>query len=293
MLRSMTGFGRCLVESPHSIQQWEVKSVNGRYLNIKWRLPPAIRCLEPQLEKIVRRHAIRGHVDISLLLHYTQDPNPPLRFHSTQAAGMLDSLKNFAATRGDSFTADYNALLRTPALWEESSEELEEEIISDLKHGLSLALEDWNESRDAEGRALGTEMLSRILRMEEWTGLIAERAPEIKEERTNALHERLTEALSQMGQELDESRFLQEVVTLADRLDVSEELTRLSTHLTRMRDLLQSGKDAGRRMDFTLQECFREINTCGTKLPDVQLSRMVVDFKNELEKCREQVQNLE
>ncbi len=121
-------------------------------------------------------------------------------------------------------------------------------------------------------------MHSRILRMEEWTGLIAERAPAIKEERVSLLRERLGEALAQSGQELEETRLLQEVVILADRLDVSEELTRLNTHLERLRNLLQSG---------------REINTCGNKLPDVQLSRLVVDFKNELEKCREQVQNLE
>ena len=110
--------------------------------------------------------------------------------------------------------------------------------------------------------------------MEEWTGLIADRAPNIKEERANALRERLSEALSQNGQELEEGRFLQEAVILADRLDVSEELTRLNTHLARLHDLLQTGGDAGRRLDFTLQECFREINTCGNKLPDVQLSRM-------------------
>ena len=107
------------------------------------------------------------------------------------------------------------------------------------------------------------------------------------------MRERLSEILAQQGGELDESRFLQEVVILTDKLDVTEELTRLRTHLDRLRELLNTGKDAGRRLDFTLQECFREINTCGNKTPDVQLSRLVVDFKNELEKCREQVQNLE
>ena len=107
------------------------------------------------------------------------------------------------------------------------------------------------------------------------------------------LRERLAEALAAVGQEPEEGRFLQEITLLADRLDVSEELTRLDTHLERLRELLEAGRDAGRRLDFTLQECFREINTCGNKLPDVQLSRLVVDFKNELEKCREQVQNLE
>ena len=293
MLRSMTGFGRCLVENDYTTQQWEVKSVNSRHLDLKWRLPLSVRSLEPRLEKVVRRYASRGRVDVSLVLQYAPGNVPAMRFDMVQATAMIDNLQALASTRGESYVPDFNALLQIPSLWGDSGEELDEEMALCLEEGLALALEDWNEARSAEGRALATDMHSRILRMEEWTGLIAERAPNIKEERANALRERLSEALSQNGQELEEGRFLQEAVILADRLDVSEELTRLNTHLSRLHDLLQTGGDAGRRLDFTLQECFREINTCGNKLPDVQLSRMVVDFKNELEKCREQVQNLE
>lgn len=293
MLRSMTGFGRCLVENAQITQQWEVKSVNSRHLDLKWRLPVAVRSLEPRLEKVVRRFASRGRVDVSLILQYAAGLTPAQRFDATQAATMLDSLQELAVARNEAFTPDYNALLQISSLWGDNGEELDETMTTSLEEGLSLALEDWNEARAAEGHSLATDMHSRILRMEEWTGLIAERAPAIKEERANTLRERLGEALAQYGQELDEGRFLQEVVILADRLDVTEELTRLNTHLERLRNLLQSGGDAGRRLDFTLQECFREINTCGNKLPDVQLSRLVVDFKNELEKCREQVQNLE
>ncbi|NCB21647.1 MAG: YicC family protein [Deltaproteobacteria bacterium] len=293
MLRSMTGFGRCLVENDYTTQQWEVKSVNSRHLDLKWRLPLSVRSLEPRLEKVVRRYASRGRVDVSLVLQYAPGNTPAMRFDMVQATAMIDNLQTLADARGDSYVPDFNALLQIPSLWGDSGEELDEEMARCLEEGLALALEDWNEARSAEGRSLATDMHSRILRMEEWTGLIAERAPNIKEERANALRERLSEALSQNGQELEEGRFLQEAVILADRLDVSEELTRLNTHLARLHDLLQSGGDAGRRLDFTLQECFREINTCGNKLPDVQLSRMVVDFKNELEKCREQVQNLE
>ncbi len=293
MLRSMTGFGRCLVENDYTTQQWEVKSVNSRHLDLKWRLPLSIRSLEPRLEKVVRRYASRGRVDVSLVLQYAPGNTPAMRFDMVQAAAMLDNLQALADARGEAYVPDFNALLQIPSLWGDSGEELDEDTARCLEEGLALALEDWNEARSAEGRALATDMHSRILRMEEWTGLIAERAPNIKEERANALRERLSEALSQNGQELEEGRFLQEAVILADRLDVSEELTRLNTHLARLHDLLQTGGDAGRRLDFTLQECFREINTCGNKLPDVQLSRMVVDFKNELEKCREQVQNLE
>lgn len=293
MLRSMTGFGRCLVENDYTTQQWEVKSVNSRHLDLKWRLPLSIRSLEPRLEKVVRRYASRGRVDVSLVLQYAPGNTPAMRFDMVQAAAMLDNLQALADARGKAYVPDFNALLQIPSLWGDSGEELDEDTARCLEEGLALALEDWNEARSAEGRSLATDMHSRILRMEEWTGLIADRAPNIKEERANALRERLSEALSQNGQELEEGRFLQEAVILADRLDVSEELTRLNTHLARLHDLLQTGGDAGRRLDFTLQECFREINTCGNKLPDVQLSRMVVDFKNELEKCREQVQNLE
>ena len=271
MLRSMTGFGRCLVESEGFTQQWEVKSVNSRHLDLKWRLPMSVRSLEPRLEKVVRRFASRGRVDISLTLQYTGGTGPAPRFDAMQAEAMLDSLKELAARRGEPFTPDYNALLALPGLWGDAGDEVDESLTLALEEGLSLALEDWNDARAAEGRALARDMHSRILRMEEWTGLIAERAPEIKEERAAVMRERLNEALEA----------------------VTEELTRLHTHLARLHELLDAGKDAGRRLDFTLQECFREINTCGNKIPDVQLSRMVVDFKNELEKCREQVQNLE
>ncbi len=293
MLRSMTGFGRCVAESRGFTQLWEIKSVNGRHLDIKWRLPVAARSLEMRLEKLVRGFASRGRVEISLTLQYAETSGPRQRFDAAQAGAMLDALRALAERRGDSFVPDYNQFLQMPALWSDADGDTDEDLALSLEEGLAIALEDWNDARAREGKALATDMHSRILRMQEWREVIAERAPEIKEERAESLRERLSEALAASGQELEEGRFLQEITLLADRLDVSEELTRLDTHLERLRELLEAGKDAGRRLDFTLQECFREINTCGNKLPDVQLSRLVVDFKNELEKCREQVQNLE
>ena len=292
MLRSMTGFGRCLTENADSIQQWEVKSVNGRHLDLKWRLPPAVRCLEPVLEKVVRRHAVRGRVDVSLTLQRLAGA-PGAGFDAALAASMLDSLAALARERGEAFTPDYAALLAVPALWGENGGAPDEALVLQLEAGLALALEDWNRSRAAEGAALAADLDARLCRMEAWTEKLATFAPAIKKERAEALRARVNELLAPEGLALDENRFLQEVAVLMDRLDVSEELTRLSAHLSRLRELLREGGDAGRRLDFTLQECFREINTCGNKIPDIQLSRLVVDFKNELEKCREQVQNLE
>ena len=293
MLRSMTGFGRCLVESADSIQQWEVKSVNGRHLDLKWRLPPAIRCLEPLLEKVVRRHASRGRVDVSLTLQRVTGAQSGSSFDAALAASMLDSLAALARERGDEFTPDYAALLGVPALWGENGGTPDEALVLQLEGGLGQALADWNQSRAAEGAALAADLDARLRRMEAWTEKLASAAPVIKKERAEALRARIGELLASEGLALEEGRYLQEVAVLMDRLDVSEELTRLSAHLARLRELLREGGDAGRRLDFTLQECFREINTCGNKIPDIQLSRLVVDFKNELEKCREQVQNLE
>ena len=293
MPHSMTGFGRCITEDDKFIQQWEIRSVNSRHLDLKWRLPMAVRSLETHLEKLVRRFAQRGRVEISLILKRVSAVQAATDFDAQQAALMLDELAVLAQSRGDSFVPDYNALIALPTLWGDNASEMDEDLRARLEDGLAMALNDWNEARDREGRALSTELHSRILRMEEWLARIEERAPAIKDERQQQVRERLNDNLQALGAELDESRFLQEIVILCDKLDLSEELTRLRAHLERLRELLDSGADAGRRLDFTLQECFREISTCGNKAQDVQLSRLVVDFKNELEKCREQVQNLE
>ena len=152
MLRSMTGFGRCLVENDYTTQQWEVKSVNSRHLDLKWRLPLSVRSLEPRLEKVVRRYASRGRVDVSLVLQYAPGNTPAMRFDMVQATAMLDNLQALADLRGDSYVPDFNALLQIPSLWGDSGEELDEEMAHSLEEGLALALEDGNEARSAEGR---------------------------------------------------------------------------------------------------------------------------------------------
>lgn len=293
MLKSMTGFGRCFIENDDAVQTWEVRSVNGRHLDIKWRLPLFARGLESRLEKVVRRFAARGRLDISLLFQPRSARVLGVSFNEVQAGAMFERIEEFARSRGDVFQPDYSRLMGLSFLWEDAGVDDDESLPASLEAGLATALEDWNLSRSREAKDLERDLTSRFLRMDEWVSLIEERAPDIKEERFAALRERINEVLAGHELELAESRFLQEVTLLADKLDVSEELTRLRSHLERMRELTRQGTDAGRRLDFTLQEAFREITTCGNKIQDAQLSRLVVDFKNELEKCREQVQNIE
>ena len=292
MLRSMTGFGRCFLEDAERTQVWEIRSVNGRHLDIRWRLPASVRPFEAALERVVKAHASRGRLEISLHLDDRAD-GQSASFNEDLADAMLERIAAFATARGDDFVPDYTRLLGLSFLWDESLPEEDDELGESLEQGLLAALADWNESRSMEGAALEKDLLARILHMEEWVARIAERAPAIKEERFATVRARLEEVLEGHGLELEEGRFLQEIVLLADKLDVSEELTRLNAHLGRLRDLPVLGRDAGRKLDFILQECFREVSTCGNKIQDVQVSRLVVDLKNELEKCREQVQNLE
>lgn len=290
-LRSMTGFGRFQRDDGDVVQTWEIRSVNSRFLDLKWKLPPQARNMEARFEKIVRRFASRGRVEISLNLQLENAAR--VNFDSAQASAMLDAVKSFASSRGDIFEVDYMTLMQLSSLWTSSGEADDDSLFELLASGLEGALADWNESRETEAGALARDLEMRFSRMAEWISAIEERAPEVKKARFEQVRERLSDMLNNLGAELEEGRFLQEMVIMADKLDVTEELIRLHSHLVRLASLMESGEDAGRKLDFTLQESFREINTCGNKIQDAQVSRIVVDCKNELEKCREQVQNLE
>ncbi len=293
MLRSMTGFGRCYAEDSAVSQQWEIRSVNGRFLDFKWRLPAPARYLEQTLEKVARKYALRGHVEISLALQFVPDTAPQPAFDVQRACAMLDQLRALAEKRAEEFRPDYSSFLMLPGLWGEPETDLVENLSASLEEGLTAALEDWNESRAEEGERLGRDLDERIIQLSEWLDVLRQATPAVREEKIQSLRERAGAILAENDLDLSEDRLLQEIVFLTDRLDVSEELVRLGAHIERLRQLLRSGRDAGRKLDFTLQECFREINTCGNKVQDADLARIIVDFKNELEKCREQAQNLE
>lgn len=293
MLRSMTGFGRCFVEDSDWTQTWEIKSINSRYLDLKWRLPIMARSLEQKFEKIVRQYASRGRVELNLTIQQIKTNCTLFSFNEPQALAMLNAIAELAKVRGDTFLPNYTQLITISSLWEKTEDEHDSNLENRLEEGLITALDDWNESRESEGSILYNDLSLRITKLKEWLSQIENYAPYIKEERFLQLKERLSEFLEKSGGMLEESRFLQELVIYADKLDVTEELTRLSSHLNRLYEILGKGSDVGRRLDFTLQECFREISTCGNKIQDIQVSKIVVEFKNELEKCREQVQNLE
>lgn len=290
---SMTGFGRFETITEEFSHVWEIRSVNNRFLDMKWRMPSVLRSLETRFEKIVRKAASRGRIDISLSVETRSAALLGVSLNTAQAGAMLDQLRALAKAQGVEFVPDMNRLLSASHLWRDDSAEADPGLVASLDQGLKKALADWNSSRRVEGAEMVRDMTTRFANLRVLATAVAERVPVVLKDKQQATAERLTALVAQAGMTFTEERLAQEVAVLADRLDVSEEITRLAAHLDRLDEAAAAEGEAGKRLDFLIQEAFREINTCGNKAQDVEVSRLVVDFKVELEKCREQVQNIE
>ncbi len=290
---SMTGYGRFETTEDKWSHVWEIRSVNGRFLDVKWRLPHTLRSLENGWEKVVRQFASRGRVDVSLNLEMLSADVLGVSFNEPLARAMFGEMEKQAEKFGKTYTPDFNKVLGMSSLWRDDNSEPDPGLAESLTSGLQGALKNWCESRRVEGKAMASDLLARVDVLRELSERIAERIPQVLDIRRTNLKDRIREIMESLDAEYNEDRMLQEVAILTDKLDVSEELTRLSTHLDRLHEVLSSKGEAGKKLDFLLQETFREINTCGNKAQDSDVSGMVVDFKAELEKCREQVQNIE
>ncbi|SDB25614.1 TIGR00255 family protein [Desulfonatronum thiosulfatophilum] len=299
-VRSMTGFGSSRLQNEDGVQSWEIRTINSRYLEIKWRIPGYCRRLENGWEKIVRSYLTRGRVDISLDVRLTQPDAVCPTLDITQARGMLNQMQELAKLTDLPFQPDLNQLFLHSGLWRDPSGDLSERLVDYMSQGLHAALKDVQQARLREGQTLSRDILSRLERMTDILVKIRSRTAGLVPKRMELLHERIDALIQSYNAHrdagplvLDEPRMLQELALLSDRLDVSEELTRLAMHLEEARRILNHVADSGRRLDFLFQECLREISTCGNKTQDAEISRDVVAFKAELEKCREQIQNLE
>ncbi len=290
----MTGYGAYQGQNEICAQFWEIKSVNAKYLNLRWRAPVFLQAQEQLWEQKVREVASRGRVDISLNLRLLQKDLVPVRLDRVRAGAMLGQLQELAQDQSLQFMPDINRLLNISGLWEEQDPGVQEKLQSVLLQGLEQAVHDWDQARSWEGQSLTRDLLQRVARMQGWMQKLHDATRDLADQKLQALQDRLQQAAQDTDYFVpDEYRLWQELAILADKTDVSEELTRLENHLQGLQDILEQEPGAGRKLDFVLQECFREINTCGNKAQDAMVSRIVVDFKTELEKCREQVQNLE
>ncbi|EHJ47487.1 Conserved hypothetical protein CHP00255 [Solidesulfovibrio carbinoliphilus subsp. oakridgensis] len=293
MPKSMTGYGKSRLESDAFTQVWEVRGVNSRFLDLKWRLPLFLRPSEAALERVVREAVARGRLEVHLEFTPKRTDMWKATLNAGLAGAMIDEVAALAAARDLPFAPDLNRLFSLSHLWQEDAVDPDPTLFDTLAGGLRLALSDFNEARAREGQGLASDLLTRLARLKDWQASIEAAAPAVKAEKMEQLVTRVTAILEKVGVEPTQDRLLQETAILSDKLDVSEEMTRLVGHLGRLESLIKGGGEIGKRLDFLIQEAFREINTCGNKAQNLDISRLVVDFKAELEKCREQVQNLE
>ena len=289
---SMTSFGRG--EFSRESRSWtvEVKSVNHRFLDLKIKLPQKYSPLEEKVRQEIANHFSRGHVNVILTLTDTGAgatrllPNLELARDYHRCLTTIQQELGLAGPPDLPLLASFREII-TPVEVEENIEE----SWPDIRQALVNALENCARMRANEGATLKEDLLQRLAKLEATVQTIEAHLPELLKSRETALAERLSKLLQNV--ELDPMRLAQEVAILADKTDVTEEIVRLRSHSDQFRNFLAMDEPAGRRLDFLLQEFLREINTMASKISDAPTMHLTVEMKNELEKMREQVQNLE
>ncbi|MEG1917243.1 MAG: YicC/YloC family endoribonuclease [Oscillospiraceae bacterium] len=292
MVKSMTGYGRARENLHQRDITAEIRSVNNRYLDITVKLPRSYAFAEDGVRSRVQKMISRGKVDVYFTVDASAAEPTVVAVNSALAAGYLRALQELQETyqlTGDITPA---TLARFPeVLTVTKAEEDLETVGADLCQVLDKALAAYNAMRSVEGERLAEDVTCRLTTIETLTAAVEERSPQTVAEYRQKLETRMQEVLGNTS--IDESRILTEAAIYADKIAVDEETVRLRSHLSQLRGMLSSDEPMGRKMDFLIQEVNRESNTIGSKCNDVAIAQVVVNLKAEVEKIREQVQNIE
>ena len=292
MVKSMTGYGRAEDTLNGCTITVELRSVNNRYLDCNVRMPRLYLFAEETIKSRVQNTISRGKVDVFVTLDSTGGEQVQVSVNQPLADGYYAALIQLAERYGLSKDISASLLSRFPdVLLAEKAEEDVEQRAQDICSVLDRALADFDQMRTREGARLEADVLSRAARIEKLVGKVEERSPQTVAEYRAKLEARMNEVLS--NTQLDPARILTEAAIFADKVAVDEETVRLRSHIGQLRHMLEQGGTTGRKLDFLIQEFNREANTIGSKCSDIDIARHVVDIKAEIEKIREQVQNIE
>ena len=293
MIRSMTSFGRSSSEEGEKrVFTVEMKSVNSRYLDINIRMPKTLISLEEEIRKMISNSLNRGKVDVFINLKNYNDGSGIPKVDINLAQGYLECLKEIETKLGVKNDISVMQIARFPEVITIVEEEDKiEEVWKELKPLISDSLDMMIKMREVEGNKLKEDILSKISIIEELVSKVEEFADTIPKAFKMKLEERVKELLGNV--DIDESRIAMEVCMLADKATIDEEIIRLRSHINQVRETLNLNEPIGRKLDFIVQEMNRETNTIGSKSSDIQMTNIVIDIKNILEKIREQVQNIE
>ena len=292
MIYSMTGFGKGEAEQDGNLVMVEIRSLNGRFFDPTFRISSAISELEPKLRGLLQRRISRGRVHVSVLWHPSGSERPPPSLNLQMAQGYMKALRDMKDVLGVEGKIDLALLSEFQDIFNQEEPEPDLDLLWNLvKQASKAALSTCNQMRQAEGAAIYKDFLSRIdtieNKLKEIEVLTAARVKAI-----SARLRKKIEAVLRPG-EIEETRLATEIALLAERSDITEECVRFHSHNKQFIELLKSGEPVGRRINFLLQEMGREANTIGAKANDANISHIVVGIKEELEKLREQAQNLE
>ncbi len=292
MVRSMTGYGRFESDASGRNISVELKSVNHRCFEFSCRLPSSMGFLEEKLKSYVRSRVSRGKIDLYLSAEAREDEDCTVTVNTALAKGYAKALSEIAEITGADGKVSPEALSRFQGVLSVRKAETDEEAVwNEVLPVVEKAVDKFILMRETEGQKLYEDVFSKtdnILRMVE---IVEQKAPETVEKYRKRLEAKLAEVLEDKS--VDEQRIITEAAIFADKIAVDEETVRLRSHIAQIRALLDSGEPVGRKLDFVLQESNREINTIGSKSQNTEISKVVVDVKSELEKIREQIQNIE
>lgn len=292
MVKSMTGYGRAEATVNGGSITVELRSVNNRYLDCNVRIPRLYLFAEESIKARVQGAISRGKVDVFVTLDNTGADKVQVSVNRPVADAYHAALTQLADTYGLNDDISVSLLSRFPeVLLAEKAEEDVEQMAKDICAVLDRALADFDQMRTREGERLKEDILARAAAIEEKVALVEARSPQTVSEYRARLEARMSEVLS--NTQLEPSRILTEAAIFADKVAVDEETVRLRSHIGQLREMLSKGGATGRKLDFLIQEFNREANTIGSKCSDIDISRQVVDIKAEIEKIREQVQNIE
>ena len=292
MVKSMTGYGRAEETFNGCTITVELRSVNNRYLDCNVRIPRLYLFAEEAIKSRVQSSISRGKVDVFVTLDSAGAERVQVSVNRPVADGYYAALKQLAEEYGLAGDISVSLLSRFPeVLLAEKAEEDVEEMAGDICSVLDQALRDFDQMRTKEGERLKEDILSRAAAIEEKVSLVEKRSPQTVAEYRAKLEARMNEVLS--NTQLDPARILTEAAIFADKVAVDEETVRLRSHISQLREMLSKGGATGRKLDFLIQEFNREANTIGSKCSDIEIAGHVVDIKAEIEKIREQVQNIE
>ena len=292
MIKSMTGYGGAKGLCCGLQVSLELKSVNNRYLDASVRMPRSFLFAEEAVKAAVSRHISRGKVDMFISVDSSAADNMTVKVNEPLLRGYLDALHRISEEYGLEKDITAMSIARFPEILSVEKADYDAEAISAaIVAVVEEALHDFDAMREREGERLCQDILSKLATIEALVSTVEQESPKTVEAYRSRLREKMNEVLAAAG--IEESRILAESAIYADRVAVDEETVRLRSHIAQMRTMLKGGSPIGRKIDFLIQEFNREANTIGSKCQNSDIAHIVVDLKSEIEKIREQIQNIE